>query len=361
MNSEKSFLSARARFHSSLQAKRRNHLHRLAKILAPLLLTLFSLPAFSAGKKDFSLELEPLFGLKTGRADEYVFLKRSDYDSDKLSELNWETRHEFYGGLKVGAGFKSIFLETSFTAGISSRTGEMKDSDWFNVLYSELENYQYKTNYSESDNYLQYDYSYNLKAGYSFYLPELKRLRTSIKLFSEFQHKAFKFNGKNGRAWYGNLADGHYAKYNDLTNQTVYDFSGEIISYKRQTSFFWLGVDVSLKFLEDFIFSTGFKASPYFYCESIDSHHLTGNDYMDVTPAYFAAFNWTAGAEYKITGRQSICINAAYFFMRAVRGDDYSKPSSQKKFHDGNKDTVVDGGAGERAFSISFSYKFKVL
>ena len=36
---------------------------------------------------DFFLDVEPLFGLKNGLVDEYVFLKNSAYSSDKLSEL----------------------------------------------------------------------------------------------------------------------------------------------------------------------------------------------------------------------------------------------------------------------------------
>ncbi len=349
-------------FHSSLQAERSNLRRRFAKILASALFAFLVSPAFSISKEDFSLELEPLFGLKSGQADEYVFLKHSNYDDDKLSELNWEFDHEFYGGLKINAGFKNIFLENSFTAGIPSRVGQMKDSDWFNIQYSGLENYQYKTNYSESDNSLEYDYSYNLKAGYFFKLPEFKQLKTFVKIFTEFQYKTFKFNGKNGNAWYGDIVDGYYAKYNDFMNRTVYDFSGsKVISYKRQASLFWIGFDVNLNLFENFIFSTGFKTSPYFYCESIDNHHLTGNDYLDVTPAYFAAFNWNAGAEYKITKRQSLCLNADYFFMRVASGDDYAKSSFQKKFNKSNKDSSVDGGAGERYFSISLSYKFKIL
>lgn len=323
---------------------------------------LFSLSAFAISKKDFSVEIEPLFGLKSGQADEYVFLKNSNYDEDKLSELNWDYAHEFYGGLKVNAGFKNIFLETSFSAGIPSRVGQMKDSDWQNLNFSGTEIYQFKTNYSESDNSLEYDFSYKVKAGYAFNLPEFKNIKSSIKPFAGFQYKNFKFNGKNGTAWYGNYVEDHYAKYNDILNQTIYDFSGEkVISYKRSCSIFWIGLDAELNLLENLIFSTGFKTSPYLYCESIDNHHLTGYDYLDITPGFFAAFEWQIGAEYKITKKQSICLNTEYFYMRALRGDNYSKADSQGSFRKSNKSQMVDGGADERYFAISVSYKFKIL
>lgn len=309
------------------------------------------------------MEIEPLFGLKSGQADEYVFLKNSNYDDDKLSELNWEFDHEFYGGLKVAAGFKNIFLETSFSAGIPSRVGEMKDSDWFNVVLANVENYQYKTNYSESDNSLEYDYSYRIEAGYSFNLPKIKQLKISIRPFAGYQYKIFKFNGKDGTCWYGAYENGHYAKWNDWEKQSSNsgELSGKVISYKREASIFWIGLDAEFTLFDDFVFSTGFKASPYLYAESTDNHHMTGTDYLDVTPGNFAAFNCNLGAEYKITKRQSICLNSEYFYMRLLRGDDYRKPSSQKSFKSRDKDPAVEGGAAEHYFTISLSTKFKIL
>ena len=166
----------------------------------PLLLLLFLLcfSAFAAKAGDFSLEAEPWFGLKSGQLDELVFLKSSDYSDDKLSELNWEINHEYYAGIKLNGGFRNFFSETSFFAGIPSKVGGMKDSDWLNVKITGAEDYQYKTNYSESDNYLRYDFSYDLKLGYIFNLPELKSLEISIKPFLGFQYKDIKFDGKNG-------------------------------------------------------------------------------------------------------------------------------------------------------------------
>lgn len=353
----------------SLRAERSNLSRIPAKILAVTFLVFFSLPAFSVSKEDFSLELEPLFGLKSGQADEYVFLKHSNYNDDKLSELNWEFDHEFYGGLKVATGFKNIFLETSFSAGIPETVGAMKDSDWRNLTYSQDAMAYYQTNYSESDNSLEYDFSYKIKAGYAFNLPKFKQLKTSVKPFVGYQYKTFKFNGKNGTGWYGNAigtrtydATGPWYKYDDEENQSILDFSGQrVISYKRQNSIFWIGLDAEFTFFDDFIFTTGFKTSPYLYAESVDNHHMTSTDYLDVTPGYFAAFDWSFGAEYKITSRQSICLSAEYFYMRVLRGDDYSKKHKQKKFKGSGKDSSVDGGAAERYLAVSLSYKLRLL
>lgn len=342
---------------------------------------LFSLSAFAVSKKDFSVEIEPLFGLKSGQVDEYVFLKESNYDDDKLSELNWEFDHEFYGGLKVATGFKNIFLETSFSAGIPETVGTMKDSDWFNLKLSNAENYQYQTTYSESDNSLEYDLSYKIKAGYDFKLPQIKQLKTSIKPFVGYQYKIFKFNGKDGTQWYPRtLSGGYYAEWTDSENVDFNTMHGIPIAYKRQISIFWIGLDAEFNLFESFVFMTGFKISPYLYAESVDNHFNTDStksfytsvgqtnyygssskDYLDVTPGFFAAFNWNLGAEYKITKRQSICLNAEYFYMRVLRGNDYEKDSSQSKFKSSNKSNYVDGGAAEHYLTVSLSYKFKLL
>lgn len=329
----------------------------------PLFLLLFSVcfSLFAAKAGDFSLEVEPLFGFKSGQIDEFVFLKSSDYEDDKLSELNWEINHEYYAGIKLNGGFKDFFAETSFCAGIPSKVGGMNDSDWLNVRIAGAEDYQYKTNYSESDNYLKYDFSYDLKLGYIFHLPAVKSLKTSIKPFLGFQYKNIKFDGKNGTAWYGADKGGYYAKWNDTENQSVSLFSGKVISYERQSSIFWLGADSEFDFLEDFSFFAGFKVSPYLYSESIDEHHLKDSGYLDVTPGFFAAFDFSLGAEYKITERQSLCLSAEYFYMRTLRGDDYTKTSAQKNFSVNNKSSEVDGGAAEHYFTVSLSCKFKVL
>lgn len=331
----------------------------------PLFLLLFSVSfsAFAAKAGNFSLEIEPLFGLKSGQFDEFVFLKNSDYGDDKLSELNWEIRHEYYAGIKLKGGFRNVFAETSFFAGIPSEVGEMKDSDWLNILATATgaEDYQYKTNYSESDNFLKYDFSCDLKAGYVFHLPEFKSLRTSVKPFLGFQYKNIKFDGKNGTAWYGTAENGIYTKWNDTEKQILKEFSGKVISYERQSSIFWIGADSEFEFLEDFSFFAGFKVSPYLYCESVDEHFLKDSDYLDVTPGFFAAFDFSLGAEYKITERQSLCLCAEYFHMRTLRGDDYTKTSSQKKFSSSNKSSEVDGGAAEHYLAVSLSCKFKIL
>lgn len=310
-------------------------------------------------KTDFSLSVEPLIGVKNGQVNEYVFLKESNYDCDKLSELNWEIKNEFYSGLKLNGGYKNVFLEAGFTAGFPLECGTMKDSDWLNNNSSEVtetSGHDYKTNYSESDNYIDYDISASLKTGYSFKLAELKKISTKISPFFEFEYQLFKFTAKNGTAWYGNGTDGYYAAWNDEKNRSIKYFSGDVISYKRQNFIFWLGGSIAFNLPKDFSVGAGFKFSPFVYSESIDCHHLRGLYFLDIVSDFCSLFNYNFNTEYKIDSKKSICLNADYLYMKTLRGKSYSSDSQKW-----SKDTELkdsEGGADQHCFNISLSFKY---
>lgn len=310
-------------------------------------------------KTDFSLSVEPLIGIKNGQVNEYVFLKESNYDCDKLSELNWEIKNEFYSGLKLNGGYKNVFLEAGFTAGLPLKCGTMKDSDWLNNNSSEvtkISGHDYKTSYSESDNYIDYDISANLKTGYSFKLPELKKISTKISPFFEFEYQLFKFTAKNGTAWYGSKTEGYYAAWNDEENRSIEYFSGDVISYKRQNFIFWLGGSIAFNLPKDFSVGAGFKFSPFVYSESIDCHHLRGLYFLDIVSDFCSLFNYNFNTEYKIDSKKSICLNADYLYMKTLRGKSYSSDSQKW-----SKDTELkdsEGGADQHCFNISLSFKY---
>lgn len=342
-----------------------------------LLLSFFSaICAFSENNK-FSLFVEPYFGTKIGQIDEYVFLKESNYDSDKLSELNWDIMPELYAGFSLGGSFWNIFVETSFLFGIPTKTGTMADSDWMNNYsdYVSLENSKktenYKTNYSESDNYLDHDFSFNLNVGYDFSVAKLNNFNANIKPFLGFQYENFKFNGEDGTCWYGKGTDGkfyvnngYYAEWNDEENQYSEDFDGNVISYKRINFVFWTGLNLQAEFFTNFGISAGFKFSPYLYSESTDNHILTGTagtDYLDVISAFCGYFNWNLGFFYNFNKRNSIYLGADYVYMRILRGDDYQKSPSEEKFQKSSKSSIIDGGIGAHYLNISLSYKFNIF
>lgn len=304
--------------------------------------------------------MEPLIGIKNGQVNEYVFLRKSNYGCDKLSELNWEIKNEFYSGLKLNGSCKSVFLEAGFTAGFPLECGTMKDSDWLNndpASVTETSGHDYKTNYSESDNYIDYDISASLKTGYSFKLPELKKISAKISPFFEFEYQLFKFTAKNVTCWYGNETNGYYASWNDEGNQTIKNFSGDVISYKRQNFIFWLGSSIEFKLPKDFSLGAGAKFSPFVYSESIDCHYLRGLYFLDIVSDFCSLFNCNFDTEYKIDSKKSICLNADYIYMKTLRGKSYS--SDSQKWSKDNELKDSEGGADQHCFNISLSFKYK--
>ncbi len=330
----------------------------------PLILTLLFLSFLATAqvkKTDFSFSVEPLFGLKNGIVDEYVFYKNSSYSDDKLSELNWDIKNEVYGGIKLNGSFKNIFLETSFTAAVPKSSGILKDSDWLNVQFANYEDYQYKTNYSEHDNYIDYDIGAKVKAGYEFKVLQDKKVKLSLRPFAEFQYENFQFTGKNGTCWYGADLGSYYARWNDWDHQNSKsgELSGDAVSYQMQNLILWLGSDFKIELPENFAVLAGFKVSPYMYSESIDSHYETNAYYLDITPGYFSIFDANLAVEYALTKKQSIILGAEGFYMKTVRGNDYV--NSKKKWSKDSKEKTVDGGAAQKYINITFAYKYKFL
>ncbi|WP_294430445.1 hypothetical protein [uncultured Treponema sp.] len=323
----------------------------------------------SAGEKPahFSLSVEPLFGLKYGQLDEYVFIQKCDYDDDKLSELNWELKPELYYGLKLHGNWKSLFAETHLTCGIPGDSGQMIDSDWQNVGTANAQNYQYKTNYSESDNHLDYDISFGLKIGYNIFNTSAN---FCIRPTIAFDYNNIKFTGEGGTAWYGKssaIEGKYYSRYDDKENQTVQRLSGRVIIYQRLTYYFWLGSDFSLTMplpeglkteSNSLSVNAGFFFTPYIYAVSYDAHLVTKTDFADLTVDFLGAFKFNFGLTYSFNERHSISLNTSYLYMRQLRGDDYYKSNYESNY---NKSDNADGGAGASWFDINLSYKFKIF
>lgn len=310
---------------------------------------------------DFFLDVEPLFGLKNGLVDEYVFLKNSAYSSDKLSELNWDIKNEFFAGANFKAVYKCLFLKTGFKAGlsaISSKSGLMKDSDWRNLEAEDAGNYQYKTNYSESDNHIDYDFSTFIEAGGRFKFFREKNVRVNLCPFLGFEYQIFKFTATDGTAWYGNiLSEGYQAEWNDISNRKVETFSGDVISYKRQNFILWLGGNLEFELPYNFVLGAGIKVSPWIYSESVDNHWLRSMDFLDAVSGFFSIMDISFSAEYKFTPKTSICLNADWLCSRLLRGDNYNKSHSADIW---GKSPDADGGAAQKYlnFYISFRYRF---
>ena len=323
----------------------------MKKFLSALVFFLLSLSAFP-----FTFSIAPVGGIRSGQVDEYVFLKECAYDDDKLSELNWNFSSEYYAGGRVCAKWSHVFLDGEFSFGIPMKVGGMGDSDWLNADVKNAGDYQYKTNWSHHDNYLESDFSFSMKCGFEVRAVENSRLSFSISPFVGFEYDKIKFRGENGYAWYGKTSDGYYLPYND-EDRTEYTFDGKVISYERRTFLSWLGFDARIEFSKAIAFSAGFQLSPFVYAESIDTHWSKKMMYGDKTPGFFSAFRWHASQSIFLGGHSYLNLSARWLYVGVLRGDSYSKSISGSYY---TKDESCDGGAGEFFFDISLSYEIRI-
>lgn len=323
----------------------------MKKFLSALVFFLLSLSAFP-----FTFSIEPVGGIRSGQIDEYVFLKECAYDDDKLSELNWNFSSEYYAGGRIGAKWNYIFFNGEFIFGFPMKVGSMCDSDWLNADAKNAGDYQYKTNWSHHDNYLEGDFSFSVKCGFEVNVFENRYFKLCWRRFIGFEYDKIKFRGENGYAWYGNSSGDYRLPFSD-EDRTEYTFDGKVISYERRTFLSWLGVEGKIEFSKAIAFSAGFQLSPFVYAESIDTHWSKKTMYGDKTPGFFSAFRWHASQSIFLGGRSYLNLSARWLCIGVLRGDSYSKSVSGSYY---TKDETCDGGAGEFFFDISLSYEIRI-
>lgn len=304
--------------------------------------------------------------MKWGQVDEYVFLKESNYTSDKLSELNWEIKPEWYAGGKLSAAYKNLFIESLLKLAFPDQTGMMADSDWLNAQTYEVSaekaaGHDYKTCYSEHDNYLESDLSFEMTLGYLFQLKNSYRIKPCIS----FEYNNISFTGKNGTGYYGYGSDGkfykrnyYYAACDDKENQYILPFQGAVITYRRLSDYLWLGCNFYFSLPLNFELDTAFFLAPYVYAVSYDSHLTTGNDYADLTTGAFTAFKFNLSLLYKISPRNAFLVKGSYFYMNTLRGKNYEKFNTSDIY---DKSPTVDGGAAASYFDLSLSYRLTIF
>lgn len=315
-------------------------------------------------KSLFNLAIQIDSGFRYGSYGEYVFLKDTIKSSDTNSKpdntfsyLEWETKPEWYAGIQVETGWKDIFLSANFNASIPADCGTIYDSDWLNIQYSGLtaEQQSWKTNYSESDNHLDYNYSVGAKAGYNF-----KIFRNfSLAPFAQFTFSKIKFTAWDGFSCYGNKIAYSIAQYScNSENVTKGTFSGRVLEYTREQTAVWIGADIKYQFGKYFAVSCGISCAPYVYTFNTDYHPLRTDlgkpTYIDVCQDSFCAWKYSAGGSYQINSKLTAGLNCEYKTLSTISGKSYKKTSGQSY----QLLSTQEGGADSSTIDVSASIKY---
>ncbi|WP_147615141.1 omptin family outer membrane protease [Treponema pectinovorum] len=331
----------------------------------------------SSAKKEFSLKIEPFLSIKNGNLGEYVFLDEPQKSSDsgktpdnKLSHLNWQIKNEIFIGTKFTAEFKHLFAQIKLTSAIPQSSGIISDSDWKNIMSPTLSEHQaYKTNYSESDNYINYDYSFSISGGWNFNPISTLKINPNLEL----EYSKIKFTAKGGWKSYGKLAtdsngNSFYYPWND-ENTTHIDkgnmpSNAIVLEYMRETTSFWMGLDIGyifnskLTFKKDLALNFGFKIAPYIYTFNQDDHpYRATKHFTDICEGFFKTFKISQDFSYFFTKDFALNLNITYSKLFTISGVTYS--SNDKKTWSKSNDS--QGGASASTFEISFGCKYNFL
>ncbi len=325
------------------------------------LFIMLEVPLFFICATSVQIAVEPSFGIKNGQLDELVYLKNCVYSNNKLSELNWPIKKERFARLKLEGIWKHLYAEVSGTVGFPKSSGIMKDSDWLNIQSPDYYMYQYKTNYSESNNEIDSDFSILAKIGAQFTPFKFLQLRPSVG----FEFNRIKMTARNGICFYGNsfgksyynLDVGPWHSCLSAENVSHYNVYGKLVEYERKLCEFWLGGDILIPIKNLTIFA-GFYTSPYLFSLAVDKHFGTGIKYAEEGSGYFSAFKAEGGVSYALTKRNSICANFSYFRMNKVKGRQLYTVIGNSSYLN-NRD--AESGTAAKTFDFSFSWKCRIL
>lgn len=309
-----------------------------------LLLAVF-LSAAVCFAENTHLFLEPLFGVRYGTLNEYVFKNSSTVSYHKLSQLDWEAKPLFYAGGKASVSYK--LFDFSFYGGgfFPGRCGTMYDSDWLSDFDATM-----KTNYSASDNILNAGAFCGTSFSASFAPLSFLEIAPSVSI----DYERYSFTAKDGWCLYG-----WTIPYNDERVEKKY-FSGDVIDYSRNHLFTWLGLSIRLKPFSAITFVAEGSAAPFIYIDSLDYHILRGNYFYDVMYGFFKGWKFNSEVIWNINSRFSLKASAAFTRINCIKGTTYSSSSENGPYSESKK-SDSESGAGADFWNWSLSIEYRLF
>lgn len=299
-------------------------------ILRKVLFFLFLMCAFTGKISAFDLfqfSVAPKYALHNGQLNEYVLYK----NGNNLSELNWEIKNISLLGFNATMSWEMILLEAECMWGFPKASGNMLDSDWLNES-----NYGMKTNYSVSENSVEYLGNLEVRLGVNVKIFDFWYLIPYVNI----SYSKINFNAENAYGWYGNdrySTDRAFHYWSDP--EASYMKTGSLcpIEYERETFNYGMGTKFRFSFFKRFTFSLDLGLAIFTQINSIDKHYITMNkssynSYLDKMQGFFKSFNIGTELELKIWKGLSAGAGFKFLYISKTIGNDYQKTSSETKY-----------------------------
>lgn len=280
--------------------------------------------------------IEPIFGIRFGKEGEIVWANNSKTgELYKLSELEWEYSPAWYLGGKIFANYKRFEITSTSKFFMTTNCGTMKDSDWLQDTYYGTGNTSIRTNYSESENYINDAFDLELSFSFKFYPTHFITLRPKISA----SYQRIKFGAVGGTLWYGNDENGvafnqtnymgAYYSY-DSENATVAEIEDgkSVIKYDTRNIYLWTGIQTDFIPNKKIVLSLALEAAPILYMLSYDSHILTGVDYKQYSISVFFAVRPSFSASFSFNDFISLSLNFCGVFTGTTQGPNFIKENA---------------------------------
>jgi len=301
-----------------MTARNLNHWKRSIVALFFLSFSAYS----AAGQQGHSLTLDFRTGFLYGTS--YELLYEADWNSQYVSELQWNIKPLWFTGLSVkyGYGLQESSYSTVFYAalgvklGFPMKTGTMEDRDWLTPTTTPGS----LTLFSSHENKTKSAVIADLEAGMS--LPLFDNLSINFSLGLSYMY--FKFEGWNGYTQYG--ANNHIATQNNPyvpwdSSWPKESTNGLGIDYTQQ----WIIARGGVNFILDmdyFNAKVGVSLSPKTGCIAVDNHYQRVPR-IQATSSLSGTFYVEPGAEflYKFNDLFSLGLSVSYRYVDKARGD----------------------------------------
>ena len=302
----------------------------------------------------FQFSVAPKYAIQNGQVNEYVLYSNGNL----LSELNWEIQNMSMLGFNASMGWEMLLLETNCLWGFPKESGILMDSDW--------QIQSMKTDYSESDNYIDYMGDIELRIGINI---KTWNFMYIIPYFGINYHRV-KFTARDGTAWYGSGKKTMVA-YNDasVAPQDLYELAvarlgdsaiHEVITYDRETFNYILGLKVKVAFLSRFTISSDCGLSLFTQINSLDDHILKGmllpsasSVFLDKMQDWFKSYYLGTEVDVKIWKGLSAGIGLRFCMINQMIGKDMERKKSAKSYSNSKN--------GEKAAASGYSWNIETF
>jgi len=313
----------------------------------------------AAGQQGHSVALDFRTGFLYGTSYELVY--EADWNSQYVSELQWDIKPLWFAGLSVKYGYgiqefsHTIVFYTALGVklGFPMKTGAMEDRDWLTPTTTPGS----LTFFSSHENHTKSAIISDWEAGIS--LPLVTNL--SIDLYLGLSYMYFKFEGWNGFTQYG--ANNHIATQSNPyvpwdSSWPKDNINGLGIDYTQHWIIARGGVDFILD-TDYFKVKVGVSLSPKVGCIAIDNHHKRVPR-IQATSGLSGTFYVEPEAEflYKFNDRFSIGLSFSYRYIDVVRGnleqDEYFSTGTKTTSYQDISGAAYKAFTGEVVFRTSF-------